>query len=64
MRSTGDDLPDDDGKVQLNLFVCSPFGHYELDLDIESESDPGSTLEGRTSWEIQNGLDQVTLNNR
>ena len=58
--AAGDELPDDDGRVQLNLFVCSPFGEYELDLDVESESDADSTLEGRTSWEIENGPDEVT----
>lgn len=45
--------------MQLNLYVCSPFGEYELDMDIDSHSDEGSTLQQRTSWLIKNGPDQV-----
>lgn len=46
-------------RVQLNLLVCSPFGEYEVDLDIQSFSDEGSTLEQRTSWQVKNGPDEV-----
>ena len=46
-------------RVQLNLFVCCPFGEYELDLEVESYSDEGSTLQQRTAWEIENGEDEV-----
>lgn len=46
-------------RVQLNLYVCAPFGGYELDMDIDSHSDEGSTLQQRTSWLIRNGHDQV-----
>ena len=49
------------GRVQLNLFVCCPFGDYEIDLDVESFSDEGSTLEQRTAWEIENGPDEVLI---
>ena len=46
-------------RVQLNLYVCCPFGEYEIDLDVESYSDEGSTLQQRTAWEIENGPDEV-----
>ena len=46
-------------RVQLSLYVCSPFGEYELDMDIDSYSDESSTLQQRTSWLIKNGHDQV-----
>ena len=46
-------------RVQLNLFVCCPFGNYEIDLDVDSYSDEGSTLQQRTAWEIENGYDEV-----
>eukprot|EP00904_Undaria_pinnatifida_P008999 jgi/Undpi1/5229/HiC_scaffold_2.g00511.m1 len=46
------------GRVQLNLYVCCPFGEYEIDLDVESYSDEGSTLQQRTAWEIENGPDE------
>ena len=47
------------GRVQLNLFLCCPFGQYELDLVVESFSDEGSDLQQRTAWEIENGPDEV-----
>ena len=45
-------------RVQLNLFVCCPFGEYELELDVESYGS-GSIRQQRTSWEIENGADEV-----
>lgn len=47
-------------RVQLNLFVCCPFGEYELDLVVESTSS-GTIRQQRTSWEIENGPDEVRL---
>lgn len=47
--------------MQLNLFLCCPFGNYELELVVESFSDEGSELEQRTSWEIENGPDEVFI---
>ena len=49
------------GRVQLNLFLCCPFGDYELELVVESFSDEGSELQQRTSWEIENGPDEVYI---
>lgn len=49
-----------DGKAQLNLLVCAPFGEYELELDTESYSDGTSGTHGRTSWEIFNGVEEVS----
>ena len=46
-------------KGAANLFVCCPFGDYEIDLDVESFSDEGSTREQRTAWEIENSSDEV-----
>lgn len=46
-------------RVQLNLLACSPFGEYQIDLDVESFSDENSTLQQRTSWQIKNGPDEV-----
>ncbi|CAM9274851.1 unnamed protein product [Laminaria digitata] len=54
-------LPTNAGRVQLNLFVCCPFGDYEIDLDVESFSDEGSTREQRTAWEIENGPDEFHI---
>lgn len=48
-------------RVQLNLYVCAPFGEYELVMDIDSYSGPSSTLQQRTSWLIKNGPDQVHI---
>ena len=47
-------------RVQLNLFVCCPYGEYELDLVVESFSG-GTIRQQRTSWEIENGPDEVCL---
>lgn len=41
------------------MFLCCPFGEYEIDLDVKSFSDEGSTLQQRTAWEIENGPDEV-----
>ena len=57
----GDD-PTDGTSVQLNLFICSPFGEYELELDIKSENDAGTTNK-RVSWEVENGPDEVNFVN-
>lgn len=49
-------------RVQLNLYVCAPFGDYEIDLDVESYSDDSATIvesPASTSWIIRNGHDQV-----
>lgn len=48
------------GRTQLNLLMCAPFGEYELELDTESYSDAASSTQGRTSWEILNGVDEVS----
>eukprot|EP00904_Undaria_pinnatifida_P009040 jgi/Undpi1/5266/HiC_scaffold_2.g00547.m1 len=58
-----DDTPSegDSGRVQLSLFVCSPFGEYEIDLEILSFSDENSTLERRTSWLIKTGVDEFNV---
>lgn len=48
-------------RVQLNLFLCCPFGDYEIDLVVESFSDEGSALQQRTAWEIENGPDEVKI---
>lgn len=60
--TAGDSPPNTSaGRVQLNLFLCCPFGDYELDLIVESFSDEGSDLEQRTSWEIENGPDEFHI---
>ena len=45
--------------VELNLFVCAPFGHYELVMDIEGFSDESSSRRGLTSWEVEDGPNEV-----
>lgn len=49
-------------RVELNLYVCSPFGTYEIDLDVESYSDESVEMveyPASTSWTIRNGHDKV-----
>lgn len=43
------------GRVQLNLWICAPFGEYELEIDTSSYGDK----QGRTSWEILSGDEEV-----
>lgn len=47
-------------RIKFNLFVCSPFGEYELDLDVQSFDDEDSTERKRIAFEIENGADEVT----
>lgn len=43
------------GRSQLNLWVCAPFGDYELEIETDSFSEGTTASEGRTSWEILRG---------
>lgn len=45
----------------LILSICAPFGDYELELQTESYSDAAFGMQGRTSWEILNGADEVMM---
>lgn len=45
--------------MQLNLLLCAPFGEYELELETDSFSDDTFVFQGRTSWSILNGYDEV-----
>lgn len=57
----GDLGPNNQGRVQLNIFVCAPFGEYELTLDVQSYTDTNSGLAQRTSWELENGEDEYHI---
>lgn len=57
----GDAGPDSSGRVQLNIFVCAPFGDYEIELQVASYSKAGSMLQKRTAWEIEKGKEEVLL---
>lgn len=57
----GDLGPNNQGRVQLNIFVCAPFGEYELTLDVQSYTRTNLGLAQRTSWELENGEDEVCL---
>ena len=41
--------------------MCSPYGEYELDLDVESFDDEGTTRWTRIAYEIENGEDEVLV---
>lgn len=56
----GDKKPNSDGRVQLNLFVCAPFGEYEIELDVKSFTGDRPGLQERTAWELENGEDEVS----
>lgn len=43
------------GRSQLNLWVCAPFGDYELEIETDSFSEGTTASAGRTSWEIVRG---------
>lgn len=48
-------------RSQLNLWVCAPFGEYELELESDSYSE-GKDAGGRhTAWQILNGDDEVMV---
>lgn len=56
----GDIEPNHEGRVQLSIFVCAPFGEYELMLDVNSYTeDPDSRLQQRTAWTLENGDEEV-----
>lgn len=41
------------------MSLCSPFGEYELELDVKSYSEEDSKLEKRVSWAITDGFSGV-----
>lgn len=49
-----------DGKVELQLSVCCPYGQYELELDVKSYNDEDDK-EQRVAWRIESGRDGVSL---
>lgn len=60
----GDEVPDPaTGRVQLDLFVCAPFGDYELELVVQSSTDDDApeVYQRRSAWEIENGEDEVKV---
>lgn len=59
--SLNDEEPDLSGRVQLDLWVCAPFGEYELEMVVMSFTDDDAPIafEKRSAWEIENGADEV-----
>lgn len=58
----GDIGPNHEGRVQLSIFVCAPFGKYDITLDVKSYTDdPNSRLQQRTAWTLENGENKVLL---
>lgn len=56
---SGDVEPDTMGRSQLNLYVCVPYGNYELDMVISGDFDAQDGK--RIGWEIEDGKTQVRL---
>lgn len=57
--SSRDHRPSRDGKVELELLVCCPYGQYELELDVTSYCDKDEKQK-RIAWRIENGYDGVS----
>ena len=54
---SGEVEPDTMGRSQLNLYVCAPYGNYEIDMAISGDF---AAQEGkRIGWEIEDGKTQV-----
>lgn len=45
--------------MELELLVCSPFGQYELELDVESYNDKHGKPDKRVTWQIEDGHNGV-----
>lgn len=41
--------------MQLNIFVCAPFGEYAIELKVESTTVNALEMQQRTAWEIEDG---------
>lgn len=50
-------------RFQMDLYVCAPFGTYELEMEVRStngvDDDGNSRPMERIAWEIEYGADQV-----
>lgn len=57
--SKNDRRPSRDGKVELELLVCCPYGQYELVLDVKSHNDKGGKPDKGIGWRIETGRDGV-----
>ena len=44
-------------RLQLDMYICAPFGEYELEVEVRS-TNGGDPME-RVAWEIEYGADQV-----
>ena len=46
-----------DGRLQMDMYICAPFGEYELEVEVKS-TNGGDPME-RVAWEIEYGADEV-----
>eukprot|EP00904_Undaria_pinnatifida_P009184 jgi/Undpi1/5396/HiC_scaffold_2.g00677.m1 len=58
--SKGDRLHSKRGRAEVAM-AQNPYGEYELDLDVESFDDEGTTRWTRIAYEIENGEDEYHL---
>lgn len=47
------------GRLQMDMYVCAPFGYYELEVTVKSTN--GNKPMEKVAWEIEYGADEVRL---
>eukprot|EP00903_Cladosiphon_okamuranus_P020285 g18615.t1 len=48
------------GRRQMDMYICAPFGEYELQIEVRSTNGDGNPL-ANVAWEIEYGPDQFHL---
>lgn len=46
-----------DGRLQMDMYICAPWGNYELEI-VAKSSNGGGDMD-KVAWEIEYGPDEV-----
>lgn len=60
MEFRAGDVPVTENRVQMDMYICAPFGEYELEIQVRSTNgkDDDPTME-KVAWEVEFGPDEV-----
>eukprot|EP00752_Nemacystus_decipiens_P007908 g7065.t1 len=54
-----------DPRLQMDMYICAPFGEYELEVEVKStnglDSDGNLKKRARVAWEIEYGADEYHI---
>eukprot|EP00752_Nemacystus_decipiens_P007772 g6941.t1 len=60
MEYNGNEEGDVSGRLQMDMYICAPWGNYEMEIVVKSTNGGSSSME-KVAWEIEYGPDQYHI---